>query len=116
MPFKRALYPPDAAAKGKTPSTAGDDIKAVQRAVARAGFREWGSFTQDYTNQLSHGYNHWGGVQGFQADHVDLEGKAPTGWYGSKTHEALRCFVLPDGPHAGEFAFDQTAVNLYNSA
>jgi len=116
LPFNGPLYPPDAAAKGKTPSPDSAQIVAVKRAVSRAGFWRWQSFDDTYSNGFSHGREGDGpGVEGFQGAHVDLEGKAPSGWYGSKTHEALRTFKLPSGPNKGQWAFDQTAINLYRS-
>jgi len=125
LPFKRALYPPDAKAKGKTPSPDGSDIVAVKRAVSRAGgsksgntgYWKWQSFDDTYSNGFSHGNSANGsGVEGFQADHVDLKGKPPSGWYGSTTHEALRTFVIPSGPNKGQWAFDSKACQLYRSA
>jgi hypothetical protein len=115
LPFKRALYPPDAVSKGKTPSTDGPDVIAVKRAISRAGYWRWQQFDDTYSNGFSHGNSSSGpGVQGFQAYHVAAQ---PTGWYGQKTHDTLVNFLIPQGrAHAGEWAFDQTAVNLYKQA
>ena len=111
LPFARALYPPDSQAKGKTPSTPGPDIEAVRRAVSRAGYAPWPQSSQQYDNGFSHGP-----MEQFQAEHVDLKGKPPSGWYGSASHEALRCFVIPSGPNQGQFAFDAYSQELYLSA
>jgi hypothetical protein len=117
LPFARALYPPDAKAKGKTPSTDGPDVVAVKRAISRAGYWRWQNFDAAYSNGFAHGRSGDGtGVAGFQAAHVDLQGKPPSGWYGSATHEALRCFVIPTGPHAGEYAFDSYSIAQYRKA
>jgi len=41
----------------------------------------------------------------------------PTGWMGEKTFEALRTLRIPQGlAHAGEYAFDARAVELYKQA
>lgn len=116
LPFGRPLYPPDAAQKGKTPSPDGSDIVAVKRAISRAGYWKWQSFDDTYSNGFSHGAASGPGVAGFQAAHVDLKGKPPSGWYGSATHEVLRTFVLPSGPNKGQYAFDAKAQELYRDA
>jgi hypothetical protein len=116
LPFVRALYPPDAHDKGKTPSDDGPDVEAVKRAVSRAGYWKWQTFDQAYSNAFAHGGSSGPGLEGFQHDHVDLQGKPPSGWYGSASHEALRTYVLPDGPNAGQYAFDQRACDLYRQA
>ena len=122
LPFARALYPPDSAAKGKIPTKNGPDVEAVKRAISRAGggygppngYWKWQSFSQEYSNAFSHGGSSGSGVQGFQNDCVAAQ---PTGWYGSKTHEALVNFLIPQGlPHAAEWAFDQRAIDLYRQA
>jgi hypothetical protein len=118
LPFKRALYPPDAKAKGKTPSVDGPDIVAVKRAISRAGYWKWQSFDDTYSNGFSHGKGPGidSGMTGFQVAHVLAPGTAPTGWYGSATHEVLRTFILPTGPNTGQYAFDAKACELYRSA
>jgi len=116
MPFKGALYPPDAKEKGKTPSPDSPQVVAIKRGISRAGYWKWQSFDDSYSNAFAHGGSSGPGVEGFQGAHVDLKGKPPSGWYGSATHEALRTFVLPSGPNKGQWAFDATAVNLYNSS
>jgi hypothetical protein len=116
LPFNGPLYPPDAAAKGKTPSPDSPQIVAVKRAISRAGYWKWQSFDDSYSNAFAHGGSSGPGVEGFQANHVDLKGKPPSGWYGSASHEALRTFVLPSGPNKGQWAFDAKACELYRSA
>lgn len=117
MPFKRPLYPPDAKAKGKTPSPDGPDIVAVKRAISRAGYWRWQKFDDTYSNGFAHGKGPGvdSGMEGFQRAHVLAPDVAPTGWYGSASHEALRLYIIPTGQHTGQYAFDQTAINLYNS-
>jgi hypothetical protein len=114
IPFKRNGYPPDAA-PGKVPSTDGEDWEAVRRALSRAGFIPWdwatGQNKRKYSNSLAHGNGDAPGMTAFQAS----VGITPAyGWYGNPTHEALRKYRVPTGlPNAGEWAFDQTAINLY---
>jgi hypothetical protein len=118
LPHARPLYPPDAKSKGKTPSTDGPDVIAVKRAISRAGYWRWQAFDPVYSNGFAHGRDGDGpGMEGFQRDHVLDPSVAPTGWYGSASHEALRCFVIPAGlPHAGEYAFDAYAIDQYRKA
>jgi hypothetical protein len=130
LPFARALYPPDATDRGKQPSTPGADVEAVKRAVSRAGggggsedgfladppkgFWKWQSFDRNYSNAFAHGGTSGSGMEGFQRALVAAE---PTGWYGSKTHEALRTYRIPQGlQNAGQYAFDSRACELYRSA
>jgi hypothetical protein len=115
LPFQRALYPPDSAAQGKSPSKPGPDVKAVKRAISRMGLWTWQEFDENYSNSFSHGSSKNGpGVAEFQERYVACQ---PTGWYGGKTHEVLRTSKIPKGlPHAGEWAFDGTAINLYRQA
>jgi hypothetical protein len=113
LPFARALYPPDAQYKGKTPSTNGPDIEAVKRAISRAGYWRWQQFNRTYSDNFAHGNQTDGeGVAGFQRGNVNLFGKPASGWYGKATHEALRKFKLPNG----QYAFDARAVALYKQA
>jgi hypothetical protein len=118
LPFCRALYPPDAVTKGKTPSKDGPDVVAVKRAISRMGLWPWQKFDSNYSNAFSHGKSSGkesdSGVQGFQIKYVAAQ---PTGWYGKTTHETLVKSKIPAGkPNAGQWAFDQTAVNLYKQA
>jgi hypothetical protein len=131
LPFARALYPPDAAAKGKTPSKDGPDVVALKRALSRAGngvgsaegwkasppkgFWKWDpqGWDDSYSNAFSHGGSRGSGVAGFQQG-LPMQ---PTGWYGKATHEALVGYLIPQGfQHAGEWAFDAQAVSLYREA
>jgi hypothetical protein len=112
LPFQRSLFPPSAAAKGHVPSKPGHDVRAVKRALSRAGYWPWvkgGKFTQDYTNLFAQK-----AVAVFQDKNVAV---MSTGWYGPRTHEALRQHRIRRGlPNAGEFAFDKTAQALYKRA
>lgn len=113
--FPRPMYPPDAKAKGKTPSPDGPDVVAYKRTVSRAGRWTWQKFDDSYSDNFSHGKNELAdsGVAGVQRQQkIDA-----TGWIGEKTFNTLRSIRIPDGlPHAGEPAMDATAVELLNDA
>lgn len=111
VPFKRPLYPPDDP-QHRGPSY-GVDVTAVKRAISRAGCWRWQEFDQTYSTGFAHGSaSNGGGVAAFQK-HLGLK---PTGFYGKETHQALIEYRIPVGlPHAGEFAFDHSAVLLYTS-
>lgn len=114
--FPRPLYPPDANAHGKKPSTPGPDVLAYKRTVARAGRWEWQPFDEAYSNAFAHGKS--GnvidtGVAGVQRQqHID-----PSGWLGKQTFNTLRSIVIPEGlPHAGEMAMDSYSADLLTEA
>lgn len=106
--FKRALYPPS----HKGGSHDGSDVIAVKRAISRAGFWPWQEFDDTYSAGFANGNKSGGGVKDFQK----TTGITPaTGFYGSATHTALLSARVPAGsPHAGEWVWDQSAINLYN--
>jgi len=115
--FIRPLYPPDAAAKGKTPSSNGDDVLAIKRAVWRSG--HWpgpaSGFDTAFSNQFSHGKSgnvSENGLAGLQRqNNMDA-----TGWMGEPTYNLIRSARIPQGlPHAGEPILDQVATDLLNS-
>lgn len=121
--FPRALYPPDAAEYGKTPSSRGPDVMAYKRTICRLG--RWGywdpsSWDDGYWDDFAHGIENpkkrlTSGVAGVQyQQHIDA-----TGWLGLSTFNAL-CYALvpndPSFPHAGEQAMDGYAVDLINEA
>jgi murein DD-endopeptidase MepM/ murein hydrolase activator NlpD len=119
--FARALYPPDAAVKEKTPSPAGPDVKAVKRAIAHAQrFLPWApeDWDETYDDAFAHGDGSGldrSGVAGFQRQ----MGIEPTGWVGKKTFEALRTSLVPDKPgiaHPGEPLFDPVCIGLLRQA
>jgi len=109
-PLKRILYPPD---HGKGPVKDGPDIKAVKRAISRAGYWKWQEFDDTYSNQFAHGNASDGpGVAGYQW----ANGFDATGSYGEGTHDKLRKAKVPKGqPNAGEDCFDKQACDLYQS-
>jgi hypothetical protein len=115
--FPRPLYPPDAAEKGKTPSSDGPDVEAYKRTVSRAGRWPWQKFDEAYSNAFAHGkvggdYKD-SGVAGIQS----VQGIKPSGWLGKSTFNTLRSIVIPQGlPHAGEHAMDVNAQNLIAEA
>jgi hypothetical protein len=114
--FPRSLYPPDAASKGKTPSSNGPDVEAYKRVVSRAGRWPWQKFDEAYSNGFAHGTS--GNVPETGVAGVQRQGKLDdTGWIGEKTFNLLRSIRIPDGlPHAGEMAMDATAQNLIAEA
>lgn len=115
IPFKRPLYTPSYIGEKTAP---GNDIIAVKRMVSRAGFWPWGQFDDIYYEGFAKGHrNKLGflikgreGVVGLQKK-LNLQ---PTGFYGKNTHNGSLSLRVPDKlPHAREFIWDQTAINLY---
>lgn len=115
--FPRSVYPPDAASKGKTPSTHGPDIEAYKRTVSRAGRWPWAKFDEAFSNGFSHGDGS-GNVGGSGVAGIQRQQRIDdTGWIGEKTFNTLRSIKIPAGlPHAGEMAMDVTAQNLIAEA
>jgi hypothetical protein len=113
--FPRAMYPPDAAERGKTPSAAGPDVIAYKRTVARLGRWEWNPDGWDdaYSNAFAHGQE-GGDVGGSGIAGVQRQAKKPpTGWIDEETFNLLRCVKVPEGlPHAGDYAMDAVARQL----
>lgn len=110
--FPRPLYPPDAAPK-YTPSDDGDDVEGIKRTVSRAGRWPWQAFTDEFSNQFSHGKSGGNvgdsGIAGVQRQ-ANIE---PTGFVGEQTFNLLRSIKIPEGlPHAGEMAMDANAATL----
>jgi len=114
--FPRPLYPPDAAAQGKTPSVNGSDVEAYKRTVSRAGRWQWQTFDQAFSNGFAHGRSGDVGETGVAG--VQRQGNVPdSGWIGKTTFNLLRSIRIPDGlPHAGEAAMDARSVELLNAA
>lgn len=115
IPFKRPLYPPSFKPEKTVP---GEDILAVKRMVSRAGFWPWGEFDEYYYEGFAKGQrNKLGFLIKGREGVVGLQKKLKlerTGFYGKKTHEGSLALRVPDGlPHAREFIWDQTAINLY---
>jgi hypothetical protein len=111
--FPRALFPQDAAEKGKTPSTDGADVIAYKRTVARLGRWEWNPDGWDhaYSNAFAHG-KPGGDVGDSGIAGVQRQGdiKPANGWVDEKTFKLLRSVKIPEGlPHAGESAMDEVA-------
>jgi hypothetical protein len=115
--FPRPLYPPDAAAKGKTPSANGPDVEAYKRTVWRAG--RWpgpaSGFDRAYSNGFSHGKGGNVGETGVAGVQRQM-GIEDTGWVGKATFEMLCSIRVPDGPHKGEPCMDANAANLIAQA
>jgi len=119
--FVRPLYPPDAAAKSKTPSLPGPDVLAFKRALSRAQrFLPWAPDEWDdtYDDVFAHGEAseiERSGVAGFQRQ---MRIRA-TGWISRPTFEALRTSLVPPKPgvaHAGEPLFDSVCIRLLQQA
>jgi hypothetical protein len=115
--FPRPVYPPDAAAQGKTPSSPGPDIEAYKRTVSRAGRWPWQSFDQSFSNGFAHGTGGNVGESGLAGVQRQQKIEPDTGWIGEQTFNTLRSIKIPEGlPHAGEMAMDATAQNLIEQA
>lgn len=116
--FPRPMYPPDAASKGKTPSSQGKDVIAYKRIAWRLG--RWpgpaSGFDKAFSNNFSHGKSGNAsetGLAGVQRQaNID-----DTGWIGEKTFNFLRSVRIPEGiPNgpgaAGDYAMDSYAQSL----
>jgi hypothetical protein len=116
IPLARPLYPPDANRQGKKPSSNGPDVEAIKRGISRGGRWPWQNFDQAWSNGFAHGSGPDvidSGVAGFQRQ-MDID---DTGWWGTKSNNALQYALIPDGlPHAGEHLLDDTARNLLRQA
>src|SRR5215831_4994985 len=111
--FPRPLYPPDAAAHGKTPSVNGPDVEAYKRTVSRAGRWPWQTFDRAYSNGFAHGTS--GNVINTGVAGVQRQSKITpdSGWIGQQTFNLLRSIRVPDGlPNAGAMAMDAYAQSL----
>lgn len=117
--FPRPLYPPDAKSKGKTPSKDGPDVLAIKRTLCRLG--RWGvwepsKWDDSFNNEIAHGRGPNvvdSGLAGFQRQ-MRIEA---TGWFGSKSFNALASARVPEGkPHSGEMGMDANACNLMAEA
>lgn len=102
VPFPRPLYPPS---HDKGPSTDGDDVLAVKRAISRAGFFRWKKFDDSYNQTFA-----MEGVKEFQKN----KGLVATGNYGRSTHDMLRNTRCKNKPE--EWAFDAIAIGLMKEA
>lgn len=115
IPYKRPLYPPSFTGEKTIP---GEDVIAVKRMVSRAGFWPWGQFDDVYYEGFAKGQkNKLGRLIKGREGVVGLQKKLnlqPTGYYGKNTHNGSLLLKIPANlPHAYEFLWDQTAINLY---
>jgi hypothetical protein len=114
-PFIRPLYPPDATTRGKKPSTNGDDVIAIKRAVSRGGHWPWGTFDNALSNAFAHGKSgnvSENGLAGVQRQN----GIEASGWMGEATYNLIRSARIPEGlPHAGQTLLDAPAISLLES-
>lgn len=106
VPFKRVLHLGDT----------GEDVLAVKRAIARAGFWPWQEFSEKYHEKFARGKKRPTkrinqGVAGFKRSkniNVPIV-------YDKETHDKLVGTRVPEGkPNEGEWVFDKTARVLYN--
>ena len=79
----------------------GQDCVAVKRAMSRAGYWPWATFSDDYTVAFSKA------MKVFQT----TERLQPDGVYGFVTHERLRLTPWESGPK-GTWAFDAEAIRM----
>jgi hypothetical protein len=115
VPFLGPHYPPDAAAKGKTPSPHSDVFVALKRTLGHLGAWPWdpNGYDRAYSNEFAHGSSRGPGVAGVQR-WAKIE---PTGWIGESTWNFLRSVTIQDWKtHAGEHAFDAYSVDLVQDA
>jgi hypothetical protein len=111
---KRNLYFPEHDA-GPVPK--GEDVRAVKRALARAGYWDWDEYDTDYNYRFALGDAKRGpGIVGFQfASGLDC-----TGVYNSATHEKLKWQQVPASDwrgnmmsDKGEPVWDEYGADLY---
>jgi hypothetical protein len=116
VPFTGPYYPPDAAAKGKTPSPPSDVFVALKRTLGRLGAWPWDppSYDRSFSNAFAHGGGNGPGIAGIQA-WAKIE--PASGWIGESTWNFLRSVRVQQGrPHAGEPAMDEYAAQLIRDA
>jgi peptidoglycan hydrolase-like protein with peptidoglycan-binding domain len=109
-PLKRPLYDKNHGG----PSEPGEDVKAIKRALARAGYWKWDpeNYSGEYTTAFAQGSSSGPGVKGFQKS----RNIQATGNYGQATHDALRKANVPaESPNAGQDAFDGYAADQYRN-
>jgi hypothetical protein len=103
-PFIRPLYPPSSPKK----SEGGIDVMAVKRGVSRMGLWPWQEFDDTYSQRFA-----TEGVASFRKSAGLTKGLV----YDAATHAKLSAARVPkDLPHAGELAFDATAISLLERA
>lgn len=113
--FAGPLYPPDAKAKGKTPSKDSPLVTACKRFAAHLGAWPWDpeGWDDSYSNSFSHGKPGdptRAGMAAIQRWSGTLD---DTGWFGTKSYNFARSVLIPQGrTHAGEPAWDQVCVQL----
>ncbi len=104
VPFIRPLYPPSSPKK----SEGGIDVVAVKRGVSRMGLWPWQEFDDVYSQAFA-----TDGVAAFRKS----AGLTKALVYDAATHAKLSTARVPkDLPHAGELAFDATALALLELA
>jgi hypothetical protein len=106
----RTLYPP----KSNKGFYNGQDVTAMKRAVSRLGRWPWNPSGWDdgYADTFAFGTS--GNVKDTGVKGVQRQSSIDqTGILGKNTFELLRTVLIPEGlNHAGEPAFDATALNL----
>jgi hypothetical protein len=125
IPLARPLYPPDAASRGKKPSSDGPDSEGWRRGLWRGGRipADWatGKNKRKWSNTLAHG-SPGGNVGESGAAGYQRQMKIDdTGWWGTESAKSIQYALIPAGlPHAGEHLLDDyarallwTAVELF---
>jgi hypothetical protein len=115
--FPRPLYPPDASAQGKRPSTNGPDVEAYKRVAWRLG--RWAGPASRFDQAFSNGFSHGKGGNVIDTGIAGMQRQAniqDTGWVGKQTFNFMRSVLIPagfDGPgQPGEYAMDAYAQSL----
>jgi hypothetical protein len=108
-PFKRILTA-DPARGGPTQGT---DVVATKRVASRLDCWPWQQFDDVFHPEFSHGVGQAkmrSGVAGLQTK----LGFATSGDWTQELHDATLAMRVPNGlPHAGEWVWDQSALDLY---
>ena len=115
--FPRPLYPPDAAASGKTPSVKGKDVQAYKRVVWRLG--RWPGPASGFDNAFSNNFSHGKGGNVIDTGMAGMQRQAKiddTGWVGQKTFNFMRSVLIPEGcpgpGKPGDYAMDAYTQSL----
>jgi hypothetical protein len=115
--FPRPLYPPDAKARGKTPSVNGPDVEAYKRVVWRLG--RWPGPASGFDRAFSNNFSHGKGGNVIDTGIAGMQRQAKiddTGWIGKSTFNFMRSVLIPEGCPGpgvpGDYAMDAYAQSL----
>jgi hypothetical protein len=119
--FPRPLYPPDAKAKGKTPSVNGPDVEAYKRVVWRLG--RWPGPASGFDRAFSNNFSHGKGGNVIDTGLAGMQRQAKiedTGWIGKSTFNFMRSVLIPEGCPGpgvpGDYAMDAYTQSLIAEA